>query len=81
MLVLSRKIGESIIINENIMVKVVSIDGDSVKIGIEAPREVSIFRNELYDAVKTENEGAVVDNKNLDLSELTKLFTDVDSKK
>ena len=55
MLILSRKLDESIIIGNDIEVKVVSIDGSSVKIGIEAPKDVDIIRYELYDAVKDSN--------------------------
>jgi carbon storage regulator len=55
MLVLARKAGESIVIGDNIRVKVVSVDGDQIKIGIEAPRTVEIHREEIYDAIRTEN--------------------------
>jgi carbon storage regulator len=52
MLVLSRKTGESIIILENIVVTVVGIQGDKVRLGIEAPRDVAVHRREVYDAIK-----------------------------
>ena len=52
MLVLSRKTGESIIILENIVVTVVGIQGDKVRLGIEAPRDVPVHRHEVYDAIK-----------------------------
>ncbi len=55
MLVLTRKIDESIIIGDNIEVKVVDISGKSVKIGIEAPRELSVHRKEVYEAILKEN--------------------------
>lgn len=47
MLVLSRKLGEKIVINENITLTVVSIERGKVRLGIEAPKEIPIFRSEL----------------------------------
>lgn len=58
MLILSRKIGESLIIDGKIEVKIVDISGDKIKLGIEAPKEVSVFRNELCKTVE-ENKQAV----------------------
>ena len=51
MLVLSRKKNESIIVDDNIVITVVEIRGDKVRLGIEAPREVSIHRSEVRDAI------------------------------
>ena len=59
MLVLSRKSNESIMIGENIEVRVIEIVGRSVKIGIEAPKEVVVHRKEVYDAIRNENLDAV----------------------
>ncbi|MED1791108.1 carbon storage regulator CsrA [Brevibacillus nitrificans] len=74
MLVLSRKVGQSIVIRDDIVLKVVSVDGDTVKIGIEAPKNISIYREEIYDAIKNENKGAVLQEQVLDLRELTALL-------
>lgn len=52
MLVLTRRLGESITIGENIRLVVVDIDGSQVKLGIEAPREIEIYREELYEKIK-----------------------------
>jgi len=52
MLVLSRKKGESIIINDNIVVTLVDIRGDKVRLGFDAPKDVPIHRQEVYDAIR-----------------------------
>ena len=51
MLVLSRRVNESVIINSDITISVVQILGDRVRLGIEAPREVPVHRREIYDAL------------------------------
>lgn len=58
MLVLSRQRDESIIIGDNIVVTVVDVRGDKVRLGIEAPREVSVHRREIYEAIQRENKQA-----------------------
>ena len=58
MLVLSRQRDESIIIGDNIVVTVVDVRGDKVRLGIEAPREVSVHRREVYEAMQRENQQA-----------------------
>ena len=55
MLVLTRRLGESINNGDNIKITVVDIDGKQVKVGIEAPRDISIFREEVYERIKQEN--------------------------
>lgn len=52
MLVLTRRLGEAITIGENIRLVVVDIDGSQVKLGLEAPREIEIYREELYEKIK-----------------------------
>lgn len=77
MLVLGRKNNESIIIDDNIVVTVLAVEGDRVKIGIQAPPQVSILRQELYDSVKSENLRAVrhpANNNEQLLSSLQQLF-------
>lgn len=54
MLVLSRKKNESIIINDHITVTVVEIRGDKVRLGIDAPKEVSVHRREVYEAIQNQ---------------------------
>ena len=52
MLVLSRKKNESIVINDDVKIVVVEIRGDKVRLGIEAPKEVPVHRNEVYEAIR-----------------------------
>ncbi|BBH23908.1 carbon storage regulator [Paenibacillus baekrokdamisoli] len=66
MLILSRKKGQSIIINNNIEIVISSIDGDQVKVGINAPIEVNILRKEVYDAVQESNRQALRTSMNLE---------------
>ncbi|MEZ6126189.1 MAG: carbon storage regulator CsrA [Planctomycetaceae bacterium] len=58
MLVLSRQRDETIVIGDNIRVTVVEVRGDKVRLGIEAPRDVTVHRQEVYDAIKRELDGA-----------------------
>ena len=55
MLVLTRKPGQSIMIGEGIEVQVLSVVGEKVRLGIIAPRDISIFRNEVYDRIEGES--------------------------
>jgi carbon storage regulator len=54
MLVLSRKKDESIIINDDIRVTVVEIRGDKVRLGIEAPKDITVHRREVYEAIQNQ---------------------------
>jgi carbon storage regulator len=58
MLILSRKINEKIMIGEDISVSIIEIRGDQVRIGVDAPRNVKVFRQEVFDAIKAENKAA-----------------------
>jgi len=70
MLVLARKLDESIVIGDNIVIKVISIDKGVVKFGIDAPRDVSIMRSELLEDVKESNLAA---SKNVDTKKISLL--------
>ena len=59
MLVLTRKKGQKLIINDNIEITILETRGDTVKIGINAPKHVSIFREEIYEEIKKANEQAI----------------------
>ncbi|MCH2210150.1 MAG: carbon storage regulator CsrA [Fuerstiella sp.] len=56
MLVLSRKKNESIVINDDVVVTIVDIRGDKVRLGIEAPRDIPVHRQEVLDAILREQE-------------------------
>jgi carbon storage regulator len=58
MLVLTRKLGESIRIGDTIIVKVVDLDNRHVKLGIEAPKSISVNREEIYERIQKENQDA-----------------------
>lgn len=70
MLALSRKVGERIVIGDNIVVTLISIKGDNIRLAIEAPKDIKIYRGEIYDAIAEENRQAAVPN---DLTELDML--------
>ena len=58
MLYLTRKIGDSVIINDNIEVTVVEVRGKSIKLGFEFPPDVTVLRRELYEKIQQENQAA-----------------------
>lgn len=74
MLVLARKLDETIIIDDNITVKIISIDKGVVKLGIDAPKEISIIRNELLEDVKDSNIAASKETHSDKLSLLSKII-------
>jgi len=59
MLILNRKINESIIIDDRIEIKILEIVDGKIKIGIEAPKEISVLRKEIYEEIKEENTQAL----------------------
>ncbi len=58
MLILSRRVNEKIVIGDDIVVSVIEVRGDQVKLGIEAPRSVKVFREEVFEAIQGENRRA-----------------------
>ena len=59
MLVLTRKTGEGIFIGKDVIIKILEIEGDRVKIGIEAPKTMKVLRLELYEDVSKDNKKAI----------------------
>ena len=74
MLVLTRRLGESIKINDDIKITVIEIKGKNIRIGIEAPRETKVYREELFLKIKNENQSAATPAK-IDLGKVSKLFS------
>ncbi|MCR5772299.1 carbon storage regulator, CsrA [Butyrivibrio fibrisolvens DSM 3071] len=73
MLALSRKKNEAIIVNNNIEITVLEIRGDQVKLGIAAPKEIPIYRQEVYAQIQAENKKAT-ETAGANLDELNKLI-------
>ncbi len=73
MLVLTRKPGEGLLIGDDISVKIIEVKGGGIRIGITAPREMKIYRQEVYDRIKEENIGAT----NWDINDLDALSDDL----
>ncbi|MBP7264944.1 MAG: carbon storage regulator CsrA [Spirochaetia bacterium] len=65
MLILTRRLNEKVVIGDGIVVSVVEIRGDQVKLGIEAPRSVKVFRQEVFEAIQEENRQAAESGMNL----------------
>ncbi len=71
MLILSRKLNEKICIGEDISITIIEIHGEQVKIGVEAPKHVKVFRQEVLNAVQRENQAAAASSAAFDsLAEL-----------
>ncbi|AIF53656.1 carbon storage regulator CsrA [Pelosinus sp. UFO1] len=76
MLILTRKKHETLRIGDDILVTIVDVQGDQVRLGITAPREVSILRQELYEAVKESNTQSAQTVQNVDVLSLLKKMPD-----
>lgn len=73
MLILSRKINEKICIGNNITLTIMEVRGDQVKVGIDAPKDVKVFRQEVFLAIQSENKAAATAPK-ADLSALSNML-------
>lgn len=79
MLILSRKLNEEIVINNDIVISILEIDGDKIKLGIDAPKEYAILRKELLDAVKTTNKESAGVSTEL-IGKLKTIYKNINSK-
>ena len=70
MLALSRKKGEAIVINNDIEVTILEVKGDQVKLGIKAPKEVPIYRSEVYEQIQAANKEALTEQTPDNLNKL-----------
>lgn len=71
MLALTRKKGEALVINNNVEITILEIRGDQIKIGVNAPKEVPVYRKEVYLQIQKENKASVAEDK---MTELKNLF-------
>ena len=72
MLILTRKKNETLRIGDDILVTIIDVQGDQVRLGITAPRDVAILRQELYEAVRDSNNQAALTVQNVDVLSLLK---------
>lgn len=80
MLILARKVGEAIAIDEEIKIRVLEIKGGQVKLGVDAPNHVAIHREEIYNRIVEENIKAATEAPE-DLSKITSVFKEDPNKK
>lgn len=74
MLILSRKIDEKIKIGQDITLTIIEIHGDQVKVGVEAPKDVRVFRQEVFSAIQSENKNAATAPSKNSLDKLSQLL-------
>ena len=76
MLVLTRKVGESIKINDDVKVTVIEIKGKNIRLGIEAPKTTKVYREEVFLKIKQENKTAASTPTGFDPEKITEFVTD-----
>lgn len=74
MLVLKRKKEESIVIGQNIVVKIVSVEDGTVKLGIEAPGHIGVYRQEVYEKIRQTNKEALMNDQPFEYTALSNLL-------
>jgi len=76
MLALTRKVGERIVIGDNVVITIVNIQGENIRVAIDAPKDIKIYRGELYDSIVQENKQAAVLSQVGQLDMLKNIKTD-----
>ncbi len=71
MLVLARKVGQSIVVNDNVEILIIEVRGDQVRLGIEAPRSIPVHRKELLEQIRAENLKAATTEADIDIAAQT----------
>lgn len=74
MLILTRKAGEAIVINDDVTIRLIEIKGGQIKLGIEAPEHVTIHREEVYSRILAENKKAALSSAKEDLAVLARVL-------
>lgn len=72
MLVLSRKKGESIMIGDQIELMILGLEGDTIRIGIQAPKQIQVYRKEVYEAIRQSNQEA--SNSRMEPGQIIQIF-------
>jgi len=62
MLILTRRVGETVMIGDNVTVTVLGVKGNQVRLGVNAPKDVAVHREEIYERIKREQDGGPVEN-------------------
>ncbi len=70
MLIVTRKVGEVVVVNDTIEVVLVSVEGSQVRLGFNAPSDVHIYRKEVYDRIQSANREAATDKKSIALPKI-----------
>jgi carbon storage regulator len=77
MLVLTRKLNESILLDDDVEITVLGVEGSQVKIGIKAPQDIKVYRKEVYNRIKEENKDAANSLRNTNVRDLVKKIKNI----